>query len=319
MRVVPRPYATGVAVVLVALLAALGVTLLHEDHRARTPIGRRPPKPTTSVAQHTVLAVKIDNVDAARPQTGVASADVVYVEPVEGGLTRLVAVYGSHRPNVVGPVRSARPTDLELLAQYGRPTLAYSGAAPPLLTLLRSASVVNASPVQAPGAYYRSSSRLAPHNLYLRPAELPAVSLPGLFPSAPTGAAPTGGPPAARHRVGYPAAIFDFQWSSGAGRWLVSMNGTPFIDTSSGQVAAATVVVQKVAVRVESSAKDSSGSVTPTAQTVGHGACLVLRDGKTFQATWSRPTAQEPTTYTTSDGRGLPLSPGPVWIMLVPA
>ncbi|MGH3621850.1 MAG: DUF3048 C-terminal domain-containing protein, partial [Sciscionella sp.] len=193
------------------------------------------------------------------------------------------------------------------------------GAAPPLLPLLRSASLVNASPAQVPGAYYRSPSRSAPHNLYLHPAELPAEPQPGSPPAAATGPAPPGGTPTARHQVSYRAATFDFHWSPGARKWLVSMDGTPFIDTSSGQVAVATVVVQKVAVHAEPFAEDSTGSATPTAKTVGHGAALVLRDGKTFQATWSRPTAQAPTTYTTPDGAGLPLSPGPVWIMLVPA
>lgn len=74
-----------------------------------------------------VLAVKIDNVRAARPQTGLDAADVVYAEQVEGGLSRLMAVYASKFPKVIGPVRSARESDLELLRQFDEPTLAFSG------------------------------------------------------------------------------------------------------------------------------------------------------------------------------------------------
>ena len=75
-----------------------------------------------------VLAVKIDNIVTARPQTGLQSADIVYVEPVEGGLTRFMAVFSSRVPTTVGPVRSARESDLYLLPQFGRPAFAWSGA-----------------------------------------------------------------------------------------------------------------------------------------------------------------------------------------------
>ena len=68
-----------------------------------------------------VLAVKIDNIVNARPQTGLTHADIVYVLPVEGGLSRFMAIFSSDYPRVAGPVRSAREDDLELLRQFGRP------------------------------------------------------------------------------------------------------------------------------------------------------------------------------------------------------
>ena len=79
-----------------------------------------------------VLAVKVDNSPAGRPWTGVEDADVVYVEPVEGGTTRLLAVFSSRLPASVGPVRSARESDVTVLGAYGRPALAFSGSAPEL-------------------------------------------------------------------------------------------------------------------------------------------------------------------------------------------
>src|SRR5262245_57204486 len=90
-----------------------------------------------------VLAVKIDNLVDARPQTGVSHADIVYVLPVEGGLSRLMAVFSSDFPPVVGPVRSARLQDLQVLQQFGRPGFAYSGAAPPDLPVINRARSVN--------------------------------------------------------------------------------------------------------------------------------------------------------------------------------
>ncbi|MDX6356010.1 MAG: hypothetical protein QOF98_2913, partial [Streptomyces sp.] len=113
-----------------------------------------------------VLAVKIDNVSQARPQTGLNNADLVYGIEVEGGLSRLMAVYDSNNlPPTVGPVRSARETDLQLLAEYDHPALAFSGAQSQLLPVLKSSSELVA--VTGTSAFYRDSDRAAPHNEYL--------------------------------------------------------------------------------------------------------------------------------------------------------
>lgn len=328
MRTVADRYVKRVAAVLIALASTVGMLLLQgcSSGPVHTPAPARhapsrprilAPRPSPAVSRP-VLAVKIDNVDAARPQTGIGGAELVYVEPVEGGLTRLVAVYGSRRPAVVGPVRSARPTDLELLAQYGRPTLAYSGAAPPLLPQLRSAPIVNASPKQVPGAYYRDPSRQAPHNLYLHPAALPTGS-PGTATAPRTGPAPHGGAPTVHQLVHYRAATYDFRWSPSTRLWLVWLNGTPFTDTESGQVGVPTVVVQKVAVGAEPFPEDRTGATAPPAHTVGHGNATVLRNGKSYQVTWARSSPRSPTRYRSPDGRPLLLHPGPAWILLVPA
>jgi Protein of unknown function (DUF3048) N-terminal domain len=90
-----------------------------------------------------VLAVKIDNIVYARPQTGLNYADIVYVLPVEGGLSRVLAIFSSHYPPVAGLVRSAREDDLQLPRQFGRAAFAYSGATPALLPYIqRTARIV---------------------------------------------------------------------------------------------------------------------------------------------------------------------------------
>jgi hypothetical protein len=116
-----------------------------------------------------VLAVKIDNIVNARPQTGLTHADIVYVLPVEGGLSRFLAVFSSHYPSVVGPVRSAREDDLELLRQFGRPAFAYSGATATLLPYIqRTARIVNLYSGTTRG-YYRDTSRAPPTICTLTP------------------------------------------------------------------------------------------------------------------------------------------------------
>src|SRR5262249_55646842 len=141
---------------------------------ATAPSAPEPPPPPVSPftglptdLRAPVLGVKIDNALPARPQSGLALADLVYVEPVEAGLSRLLAIFQTRVPPIVGPVRSARQSDLEVLADFGRPALAFSGEAAALQPLISAAPVLNVSAPVRPGAYHRDDNRPAPHNLYL--------------------------------------------------------------------------------------------------------------------------------------------------------
>ncbi|KZB85811.1 DUF3048 domain-containing protein [Amycolatopsis regifaucium] len=306
-----------------ALVVVAAVVLVVRELSG--PTGGTDPDPTPSSSEaaasdrRAVLAVKIDNVAAARPQTGLSAADLVYVEPVEGGLTRLLALYRGRPPAVIGPVRSARATDLSLLAQFGRPALAYSGAAPELLPSLRSASLTSASPAEIPDAYFRDDSRPSPHNLYLRPQQVPdgEVAPEGAFPA--TGAAPGSGAAAAAVAIRYPAAAFTFTWSADIGRYLIGLDGSPLTSVDEGQAAAATIVEQRVAVRLGERGETGTVPNSPIAQTVGTGKATMWRDGQRFAATWDRTTATAPTQFTATSGQLLPVSDGPLWILLVPA
>src|SRR5262252_10422310 len=228
-------YTTGVAFVLANLV--VGALLVSNSgvrvrQTAATPAPTHPATPSPSpssppplrspftgepVSSLTpVLAVKIDNSAPARPQTGLADADIVYVLPVEGGLSRLLAVFSSHYPPTVGPVRSAREDDLQLLRQFGRPAFAYSGATPRLLPYIhRTARIVNLYAGTSSG-YYRDFSRVAPYNLYAHTRQLLAQA-PGASKAHDIGfrfgPAPPGGKTTQSAVASYPAASFRFTWS----------------------------------------------------------------------------------------------------------
>ena len=172
-------------------------------------------KPVSSLNR--VLAVKIDNTALGRPWTGLAWADIVYVLPVEGGLSRLLAVFSSRYPLAVGPVRSAREEDLSLLRQFGRSAFAYSGATPALLPhIRRTARIVDLYAGTTRG-YYHDPSRLPPYNLYAHTRRLVAQA-----PDASKarsigfrfGPPPPGGRVTRSASVSYPAASFRFTWSA---------------------------------------------------------------------------------------------------------
>ncbi|MDX2700250.1 DUF3048 domain-containing protein [Streptomyces ipomoeae] len=265
-----------------------------------------------------VLAVKIDNADSARPQTGLGAADIVYAEQVEGGLSRLMAVYATKFPETVGPVRSARESDLELLRQFDEPTLAFSGAQSKLLPLIDRAPLHGETPEDADDAFFRGTDKPAPHNLYLRPDEL-VDSPPGaaaLTTGFRYGQAPSGGTPEDSRTIRYPAARFTFTWSGDRQRWLLSMDGSPTVTTDGGRMAPATVVVQYVTIR-KSQFHDYLGNNTPYTETVGEGRADVLRDGRTFDANWERKTPTDGTSFTTTDGKPLNFAKGQVWVLYV--
>src|SRR5690606_9150141 len=100
-------------------------------------------------------------------------------------------------------------------------------------------------------------------------------------------------------------------------RWQVSMDGDPYAAVDTGRLGTSTVVVQRVRER-ESAIRDTKGNPSPIAETVGTGPVTVLRDGRAFEGTWSRPAPDAAPTYTGPSGEPLPVGPGQVWIVLAP-
>jgi Protein of unknown function (DUF3048) N-terminal domain len=245
----------------------------HTSRQLRSPFTG---KPVPSLNR--VLAVKIDNIVNARPQTGLTHADIVYVLPVEGGLSRSLAVFSPGYPPVIAPVRSAREDGLELLRQFGRPAFAYSGATATLLpSIHRTASIVDLYDGITRG-YYRDNRRTAPYNLYARTRQLlkqaphasRAHDIGFRF-----GPPPPGGKATRSASVSYPAASFRFTWSAAKGRWLVSMDGSPATTIDGGRLSQPTVVIQHTTVRTSRFLE--YGKPPPYAESVGSGAALVLR------------------------------------------
>jgi hypothetical protein len=266
---------------------------------------------------HTVLALKIDNIVYARPQTGLTHADIIYVEPVEGGLSRFLAVFSSHVPRVIGPVRSARAEDLQILSQFGRPAFAWSGAQPHLVPVVEHAHVVDLY-AGIVGGYFRGTNRIAPYNLYAQTSQLLAESRRASIAhdiGFRFGAAPAGGKPTGSISVHYPSASFSFRWTPVQHRWRVWMDGAPARTTDAGQMGPPTVVIQYVHVG-RSERFLEHGSPPPYAETIGHGTALVLRDGRAYRVHWSRPAARGGTTYTLPNGQRMTFARGQVWVVL---
>jgi len=326
-----RHKAVVIAVAAVVMLAGLVTGLLLALRGdGKTTMASATPSPTPTVqlrspftgepvrSLNRVLAVKIDNIVNARPQTGLTHADIVYVLPVEGGLSRFLAIFSSGYPRVIGPVRSAREDDLEVLRQFGRPAFAYSGATATLLPYIhRTARIVDLYSGITHG-YYRDNSRVAPYNLYAHTRQLlrqaphasKARDIGFRF-----GTPPPGGKATGSESASYPAASFTFTWSAAKHRWLVSIDGTRAVTTDGGRLSPATVVIQHTTVRTSRFLE--YGKPPPYAESVGSGTALVLRDGKAWTTHWSRPSANGGTTFTTASGQRMTFAQGQVWVLLV--
>jgi len=265
-----------------------------------------------------VLAVKIDNIVYARPQTGLQSADLMYVIPVEGGLTRYMAVFSSHIPSAIGPVRSARESDLYLLRQFGHPAFAWSGATPHLVPFIERAPVADLYALRV-GGYYRSASRPAPYNLYANTKQLLAEAK-GASKARDIGfrfgSLPAGGTAMASYSVKYPAASYTFRWSAKDKRWLTWIDGSPANATEGGQLGGSTVVIQYT--KISSSRFEEYGGRPPLAESTGSGKAVILRDGRAYTVRWSRPNLESGTTYTLLNGKRMVFAPGQTWVVLAP-
>lgn len=267
-----------------------------------------------------VLVVKYDNTRYAQPHTGLRSADLVYVEEVEWGLTRLAAVFATTQPEAVGPVRSARISDIELLAQFGHPAFAYSGSQHKLRPVLARAPLYDVSQDQGPKGWFRHRSRPAPYNLFGRTSALlaraPEASGAADIGFVFSGTAPVGGRAVRTAVVPYPDSQAKFVWNAQAGLFDVWLNKRPARATEGGIQHASTVVIQFVR-QTDSGYGDRYGGRTPLLRTVGTGKAWVLRDGRAWPVTWSRPDATTGTVFTGADGEVVPFSPGQVWVVLV--
>lgn len=339
----------GLAAVVVVLLAAVVLAGSGDDEateRATTstssstttsttePAG--PTHPLTglplddpALAQRPALVVKIDNAEprtgqGGRPQAGINAADVVYEEMVEGSVTRFAAVFHSMDADPVGPVRSARTTDLLLMAPLNRPLFAWGGANAGVAGQVRAADVVDIGVDAATSAYYRVDDRPRPYNLM--------SSTPGLRNAAPGEDRPP--PPLFTYRAegeeaggravqgvritfggGPGSAPVDYEWD-GSG-WARSQRDDPHVDADGNRVAPPNVII-RFTDYVEVQCCDAAGFPIVEAQLVGEGDAWILSDGKLVEGRWSRPALDQVTRYTDADGDPVGLTPGRTWVAIAP-
>ncbi len=272
-----------------------------------------------AAAVRPAIVAKIDNHPGARPQSGLNSADLVYEENVEKW-TRFAVVFHTNGSDPVGPLRSGRTQDIDLLTSLNHPLLLWSGGNASVTTAINKSELVNmsASAASNGGGFYRSTDKKAPHNLYSKTTNIWALD------------AGRGGTPPAQFVFRTADEAFagvdvtglkltmdgsmraSWLWDAAAAKFLRFHESKTHEDANGTQVAFDNVVVIVCEYKVSPADPRS-----PEAQTVGGGVAWVFSQGRMVEGTWSRADNHAPWTLLDASGSPIGLTPGRTWVELI--
>jgi len=270
--------------------------------------------PTGLSVHRPALTIKIENTPDARPQYGVDRADVVYEEIVEGGITRLAAVFNQFSPPKVGPVRSVRKTDQAIVWCVGG-LFAFSGGAPYAVASIKTAPVEIFSETRAGIAMFRDPKRYAPHNLYANAANLfqfKGTPTPprSIFTYRASGAT-TPGAKVKSFKVGFRMGYAtSFYWNKDTASWDRVIFAKPDVTGTGVQVSPKNVIVMWITYA------GGVGSFGAEGVMVGTGRAEVFTNGRAIVGTWSRASKTDPIVYRDSSGNEISMTPGQTWVEL---
>ncbi len=268
---------------------------------------------------HPSLAAKIDNHVAARPQVAIDRTDLVFEELVEGGITRYVAVWQSSIPDQVGPVRSIRPMDPDIIAPFGG-LVSYSGGQQRFVDAMTATGQISAIfDYDTTGLFSRSKATAAPHNVILAASEFanrnvtvapPAQQYAYAATLAGASAVVDGAPISVVNTRFSNSSARSWTWNAEATAYLRAQDGAPDLTGDGVQLAATNVVVLRVDVTVDQS--------IPKTELISSGEASISTGGKTLAATWSKSSQTAPIRLVDAHGVTIRLAPGNTWFQLVP-
>ncbi|HEX4982113.1 MAG TPA: DUF3048 domain-containing protein [Ilumatobacteraceae bacterium] len=283
----------------------------------RMPLTGDPVSSADEIPDRPALVVKIDNHPVARPQAGLNNADIVIEEIVEGQLTRFAAVFHSVDADPVGPIRSGRSQDVDMLGPLNGPVFAWSGGNAGVRNLIRNSDFINLDAGFTPGYYRRSGRGGAPHNLYSSTEALwlnvPAdkmVAPPGIFAYLRPEETFTG---EAATTIDLPMAgiLVRWEWDADDGVYRRFQNGNSHDAEGAGQVVADNIIV--MGVEYHPSAVDRR---SPEAQTLGSGPVYVFADGMMRVGVWIHLDRLNPYGFVAPDDSAIGVPPGRTFIEL---
>jgi hypothetical protein len=285
------------------------------------------PVPDDLAPLRTAMIVKIDNNNAnARPQRGITTADVVVEEAVEGNESRFFAVFHTNYTDPVGPVRSSRTSDIDLMPMFGRPTFSSSGGNGGTMGAIRGANVSVVAGHDSPyGSYFFRLSndngvrRRAPHNLFTNLTELCSAACSEGSPPPPFAnwlkegeERPATAVPGAGADITFGNNPVRWTWDPNANGYVRDQRGTAHVDADGNRVTA-----QNVLLLMTPYGQSPFDHRSPEAHSVGSGEAWVLSGGTVTHGTWTRPSREVPYALADDEGNPIALAPGQTWVELL--
>jgi hypothetical protein len=271
------------------------------------------PNQDASTLDRPAMVVKIDNHPSARPQLGINQADIIFEENVEK-LTRYAAVFHSQGSDPVGPIRSGRFQDINLVGSLNKPLFVWSGGNEKVSAAIKDSDLVDLSYTVAnkDGGFARDSDRSAPHNLIAETTKLWTLAPEGssgppqqfAYRSASDANASTS-KDVAGVKVSMDGVKVQWDWDKTTKEFLRIQDGTAVVDPDDVQLAVPNVVVLEV---------EYSNNYSPTSKTLGGGKAYVFTNGVVYEGTWSRETRLVPFTLKDSAGAEIKLTPGQTFV-----
>jgi hypothetical protein len=322
---------------LIAVVVVVGAVVIYSQvHKSKNPSSTATTTPSTTTTTIPIptapltglpdpgglaltrpaLTVKIENTPEALPQWGINQADDVYEEIVNGGITRLAAIFNSQAPAKIGPVRSVRPTDTQVVWPLGG-IFAYSGGAPYAVSSIETAPVKLVDESSAGTAMFRDPDLEAPHNLFAIGSALFAFKgtptpPPALYSYRAAGTKAVGAP-VKSFIVPFPSIYpVTWTWDTATGSWDRTIFGMADVTGTGQRESPQNVIVMYInyvnGIGTENSYGDLQGS----------GTAMVFSGGREIVGTWSRgPSKADIIQFKTSSGATIRLTPGQTWVELL--
>ena len=275
-----------------------------------------------SVNQRPVTAVMIENSTAARPQSGLDQAGVVFEARAEGGITRFVALFQDTAPSYVGPVRSVRPYYIAWLLGFDA-AVAHVGGSGEALNDLKSWNVKNLDQEANGGYFTRITSRPAPHNVYTSIANLNALEAKRGYGAAnytgfvrkPEAPSKTPNATSISFNISSAAYAAHYDYNAANNTYARSVGGAPHMELD--QAGNKTQIAPKVVVALVMPQSLEADGLHVVYGTIGSGPMYVFQDGVVQQGTWHKTSNTSQFTFTDANGQSLALNPGQTWITAV--
>lgn len=266
-----------------------------------------------------ILAVKVDDTKYSHPQQGIEDADIVFVTEVEAGLTRLLAIYSSTYPDLIGPIRSARISDIDILSQFGRVGFAYSGAQSKMRPILSSANLLNWSAERNSSKVFpEDPHRSRPYAMMLDPSLLLARSENAVTPrdiGISHGRIDNSSKKIVSATIHWPNAKYQAVWNQKTKRFDLLYDDSPDLNSKGELLGSPMMVIQQVEIH-PSEFGDKFGGITPKTNVVGAGKGFFLREGAVTEVRWKRDSVESPTVWTLPNGEVARFAQGQVWFFL---